>query len=182
MNLKTASTCARPPSGTSLCLGRLRAGACKRCVMIQPKPQYRCGILKHPSSIAKRALQQAKALLVRRSEITHFADHLHSGVVCIQCRQARGGIPLVAIAVRACMPVPGQRAGIFTSATRRMGVLVHNFFRPHRGVSGDHRSRLGPLGTNSVRTCPRRTRPAPIYSAHRRTIPNVRPLKSGLSC
>ena len=40
-----------------------------------------------------------------------FADHLRSSVLCIQCRQARGGIPLVAISVRACMP--GQR--IFTS-------------------------------------------------------------------
>ena len=33
-----------------------------------------------------------------------FADHLRSSVLCIQCRQARGGIPLVAISVRACMP------------------------------------------------------------------------------
>ena len=55
----------------------------------------------------------------RRSPI--FAGHLRSGVLCIQCRQARGGIPLVAISVRACMP--GQR--IFTSRT---GVLVHSFF------------------------------------------------------
>jgi hypothetical protein len=54
----------------------------------------------------------------RRSPI--FADHLHSGVLCIQCRQARGGISLVAISVRACMP--GQR--IFTSRT---GVLVSFF-------------------------------------------------------
>ena len=49
-----------------------------------------------------------------------FADHLRSSVLCIQCRQARGGIPLVAISVRACMP--GQR--IFTS---RNGVLVSFF-------------------------------------------------------
>ena len=27
-------------------------------------------------------------------------DHLRSSVLCIQCRQARGGIPLVAISVR----------------------------------------------------------------------------------
>ena len=88
-----------------------------------------------------------------------FADHLRSSVLCIQCRQARGGIPLVAISVRACMP--GQR--IFTS---RNGVLVSFFlFRPHRGVSGKHRSRLVPLEPSSVRACPRRTKPAPIYSA-----------------
>jgi len=49
-----------------------------------------------------------------------FADHLRSSVLCIQCRQARGGISLVAISVRACMP--GQR--IFTLRT---GVLVHFF-------------------------------------------------------
>jgi hypothetical protein len=47
-----------------------------------------------------------------------FADRLRSSVLCIQCRQARGGIPLVAISVRACMP--GQR--IFAS---RAGVLVY---------------------------------------------------------
>ena len=36
-----------------------------------------------------------------------FADHLRSSVLCSQCRQARGGIPLVAISVRACMPGNG---------------------------------------------------------------------------
>jgi hypothetical protein len=48
-----------------------------------------------------------------------FADDLRSSVLCIQCRQARGGIPLVAISVRACMP--GQR--IFTSRTRGTGIV-----------------------------------------------------------
>jgi hypothetical protein len=95
-----------------------------------------------------------------------FADHLRSSVLCIQCRQARGGIPLVAISVRACMP--GQR--IFTS---RMGVLVHVFlFRPHRGVSGDQPIRPPSPPTNSVRACPQRTQTAPIYSAQFR--PSVR--------
>ena len=55
----------------------------------------------------------------RRSPI--FACHLRSGVLCIQCRQARGGISLVAITVRACMP--GQR--IFIS---EKGVPVYSFF------------------------------------------------------
>jgi hypothetical protein len=41
----------------------------------------------------------------RRSPI--FAAHLHSGVLCIQFRQARGEILLVAISVRACMPGNG---------------------------------------------------------------------------
>ena len=103
----------------------------------------------------------------RRSPI--FADYLRSGVLWLQCRQARGGIPLVAISVRACMP--GQR--IFTSRT---GVLVSFFlFRPHRGVSGKHRSRLVPLEANSVRACPRRTKPAPIYSAQIRPSVRKRP-------
>ena len=49
----------------------------------------------------------------------------HSALGCLQCAsnagaQARGGIPLVAISVRACMP--GQR--IFTS---KMGVLVPTY-------------------------------------------------------
>jgi hypothetical protein len=57
------------------------------------------------SSTAKRALQQAKAL--RRSEITHVRWSPAFGCLVHQYRQARGGIPLVAIAVRACMP--GQR-------------------------------------------------------------------------
>ena len=71
------------------------------------------------SSIAtrKRALQQAKAL--RRSEITHFRWSPAFGCLVHQCRQARGGIPLVAISVRACMP--GQR--IFTSRTRGTGIV-----------------------------------------------------------
>jgi len=94
----------------------------------------------------------------RRSPI--FADHLRSGELCIQCRQARGGISLVAISVRACMP--GQR--IFFSRTGYW--LVHVFlFRPHRGVSGDQPIRPGSPETNSVRACPQRTQTAPIYSA-----------------
>ena len=51
------------------CIAKKTSRSCS-LMIIQPKPQYRCGILKHPSSIAKRTLQQAKAL--RRSEITHF--------------------------------------------------------------------------------------------------------------
>jgi hypothetical protein len=103
----------------------------------------------------------------RRSPI--FADHLHSGVLCIQCRQARGGIPLVAISVRACMP--GQR--IFTS---RMGVLVHVFlFRPHRGVSGDQPIRPPISPRKWVRACPQRTQTAPIYSAQFRSSVKKRP-------
>ena len=93
-------------------------------------------------------------------------DHLRSSVLCIQCRQARGGIPLVAISVRACMPV--QR--IFTS---RKVVLVHAFyFDLTEGSLGKHRSRLVPLEANSVRACPQRTQTAPIYSAQIR--PSVR--------
>jgi hypothetical protein len=57
-----------------------------------------------------------------------FADHLRSSVLCIQCRQARGGIPLVAISVRACMP--GQR--IFTSRT---GIVFFISTSP-RGLRG----------------------------------------------
>ena len=48
-------------------------------------------------------------------------------------------------------------------------------FRPRLGVTGDHRSRLGPLGTNSVRACPRRTQTAPIYSAQFRSLVKKRP-------
>ena len=95
-----------------------------------------------------------------------FADHLRSSVLCIQCRQARGGIPLVAISVRACMPVHR----IFTS--RKVVAGTRFLFRPHRGVSGDRPIRPGSPGTNSVRACPRRTKPAPIYSAQIR--PSVR--------
>jgi hypothetical protein len=103
----------------------------------------------------------------RRSPI--FADHLHSGVLCIQCRQARGGILLVAISVRACMPGNGF--------SLREPVLVYTFlFRPRLGVSGDHRSRLVPLEPNSVRTCPRRTKPAPFSSAQFRPSVKKRPL------
>ena len=103
----------------------------------------------------------------RRSPI--FADHLRSSVLCIQCRQARGGIPLVAISVRACMP--GQR--IFTSRT---GVLVSFFlFRPHRGVSGDQPIRPGSPRANSVRACPQRTQTAPICSAQIRPSVRKRP-------
>jgi hypothetical protein len=121
------------------------------------------------SSIAtrKRALQQAKAL--RRSEITHFRWSPAFGCLVHQCRQARGGIPLVAISVRACMP--GQR--IFTSRT---GVLVSFFlFRPHRGVSGEQPIRFPTLPTNSVRACLQRTQTAPIYSAQIRPSVRKRP-------
>ncbi len=45
-----------------------------------------------------------------------FANRLRSSVLCIQCRQARGGIPLVAISVRACMP--GQRILRLTNSAR----------------------------------------------------------------
>ena len=114
------------------------------------------------SSIAtrKRALQQAKAL--RRSAITHFRWSPAFGCLVHQCRQARGGIPLVAISVRACMP--GQR--IFTSRMgENGGTGIVFLFRPHRGVSGDQPIRFPTLPTNSVRACPQRTQTAPIYSA-----------------
>ena len=72
------------------------------------------------SSIAKRALQQAKAL--RRSEITHFR---WSPCIRVSCASNAGKLEVGShswrLSVRACMP--GQR--IFTSRT---GVLVHSFF------------------------------------------------------
>ncbi len=95
----------------------------------------------------------------RRSPI--FADCLRSGVLWLQCRRARGGIPLVAISVRACMP--GQRTG----------VLVYVFlFRPHRGVSRDQPIRPPISPRKWVQACPQRTQTAPIYSAQFR--PSVR--------
>ena len=104
----------------------------------------------------------------RRSPI--FAGHLRSGVLCIQCRQARGGISLVAISVRACMP--GQR--IFTSRT---GVLVQTFFFDLTG---------GSLETTVAGWChwrqtrfehARGERSRPQFTAHN----SVRSLKNGLS-
>jgi hypothetical protein len=62
--------------------------------------------------------------------------------------------------------LPRGHRKITRSNTKATSVLVSFFlFRPHRGVSGKHRSRLVPLEANSVRACPRRTKPAPIYSA-----------------
>ena len=104
----------------------------------------------------------------RRSPI--FAGHLRSGVLCIQCRQARGGIPLVAISVRACMP--GQR--IFTS---RNGVLVNSFyFDLTAGSQGTIEA--GWRHWRQIRFGHARSeRSRPQFTAHN----SVRPLKNGLS-
>ena len=103
----------------------------------------------------------------RRSPI--FADHLRSGVLCIQCRQARGGISLVAISVRACMP--GQR--IFTSRT---GVLVHSFFFDlTEGSQGTSPFDLGHLGQTRFGHA-RSERRRPQFTAHN----SVRPFENGL--
>ena len=84
----------------------------------------------------------------------------------MQALQARGGISLLAISVRACMP--GQR--IFTS---RAGYWYTAFyFDLAGGVSGDQPIRPPSPPTNWVRACPQRTKPAPIYSAQFR--PSVR--------
>ena len=103
----------------------------------------------------------------RRSPI--FAGHLRSGVLCIQCRQARGGIPLVAISVRACMP--GQR--IFTSRT---GVLVHSFFFDLTGGSQG----ISPFDLRHHRQTrfghARSRRRRPQFKAHN----SVRPFENGL--
>ena len=120
------------------------------------------------SSIAKRACSRRRRYDARRSPI--FADHLRSGVLCIQCRQARGGIPLVAISVRACMP--GQR--IFTSRT---GVLVHSFFFDLTGGSQG----ISPFDFRHYRQTrfghARSERSRPQFTAHN----SVRSLKNGLS-
>ncbi len=104
----------------------------------------------------------------RRSLI--FADHLHSGVLCIQLRQARGGISLVAISVRACMP--GQR--IFTSRT---GYWYRFFyFDLTEGSQGN-----SPFDFRHYRqtrfghACSERRRPQ--FTAHK----SVRPFENGLS-
>ena len=101
-----------------------------------------------------------------------FADHLRSSVLCIQCRQARGGIPLVAISVRACMP--GQR--IFTS---RMGYTywyTFFYFDLTEGSLGNteadwrhwRQARFGHA---------RGERRRPQFTAHK----SVRPFENGLS-
>jgi hypothetical protein len=104
----------------------------------------------------------------RRSPI--FADHRHSGVLCIQCRQARGGISLVAISVRACMP--GQR--IFTSRTGYWYTFFN--FDLTGGSQGTSPFDLRYHRENGVRQ-PGNERSRPQLKAHN----SVRPLKNGLS-
>ena len=104
----------------------------------------------------------------RRSPI--FAGHLRSGVLCIQCRQARGGISLVAITVRACMP--GQR--IFIS---EKGVPVYSFFFDLGGGSQG----ISPFDFRHYRQTrfghARSRRRRPQFKAHS----SVFPFESGLS-
>jgi hypothetical protein len=98
-----------------------------------------------------------------------FADHLRSSVLCIQCRQARGGIPLVAISVRACMP--GQR--IFTS---RMGYWYTFFyFDLTEGSQGTSPFDLGHLRQTRFGHA-RSERRRPQFTAHN----SVRPFENGL--
>ncbi len=99
------------------------------------------------------------------------SDHLRSGVLCIQFRQARGGIPLVATSVRTCMP--GQRT--FASRTGVLVLAYTAFYFDLRGSqatieAGWRQSRW--RQTPGARACPRRTKPAPISSAQFR--PSVR--------
>jgi hypothetical protein len=121
------------------------------------------------SSIAtrKRALQQAKAL--RRSEITHFRWSPAFGCLVHQCRQARGGIPLVAISVRACMP--GQR--IFTSRTGYW-YRFFNFDLPE-GSQGNTEADWGHWGQTRFGHA-RSERRRPQFTAHN----SVRPFENGL--
>ena len=110
-------------------------------------------------------MQHAKAL--RRSEITHFRWSPAFGCLVHQCRQARGGIPLVAISVRACMPE--QR--IFTR--ERWYWYTFSYFDLTEGSLGNteadwRRWRQTRFGW----TCPQRTQTTPIYSAQFR--PSVR--------
>jgi hypothetical protein len=107
----------------------------------------------------------------RRSPI--FAGHLHSGVLCIQCRQARGGIPLVATL---CSRLHA-RATDFHFENRGMLLLVNSFlFRPHRGVSGN--TEAGWRQWRQTRFGHARSeRSRPQFTAHN----SVRSLKNGLS-
>ena len=95
---------------------------------------------------------------------TTLGDHPLSLVTCVRvsCASNAGKLEVGSHSWRSLFApaYPG------TDFHFRKGVPVFSFFfRPRLGVSGDHRSRLGPLGTNSVRACPRRTQTAPIYSA-----------------
>jgi len=104
----------------------------------------------------------------RRSLI--FADHLHSGVLCIQCRQARGGISLVAISVRACMP--GQRISL-----HEPGYWYRFFyFDLTEGSQGTSPFDLRYHRENGFGHA-RSERRRPQFTAHK----SVRPLKNGLS-
>ena len=102
-----------------------------------------------------------------------FADHLRSSVLCIQCRQARGGIPLVAISVRACMP--GQRISLREWGRMGYWYRFFNFDLPE-GSQGNteadwrqwRQTRFGHA---------RSERRRPQFTAHN----SVRPLKNGLS-
>ena len=98
-----------------------------------------------------------------------FNGHLRSGVLCIQCRQARGGIPLVAISVRACMP--GQR--IFTSR-RGYWYRFFNFDLPE-GSQGNTEADWGHWGQTRFGHA-RSERRRPQFTAHK----SVRPFENGL--
>ena len=98
------------------------------------------------SSIAKRALQQAKAL--RRSEITHFRWSPAFGCL-VHPMQASSRWDLTR----------GDHCSrLHARATdfhfRKRGTGIQFFFRPRWGVSGDQPIRFRTLRTNSVRACP----------------------------
>jgi hypothetical protein len=103
-----------------------------------------------------------------------FAGHLRlrSGVLCIQCRQPRGGIPLVAISVRACMP--GQR--IFTFESRGTGTQF--FFDLTGGSQGTSPFDLGHHGQTRFGHA-RSERRRPQFTAHKSE--SVRPFENGLT-
>jgi hypothetical protein len=112
--------------------------------------------------------------------------NLHSGVLCIQCRQARGGILQVAISVRACMPGNGfslREPGRYT------GAYWHTLFYFDLGCQ------WGSLETNVAGWCHsasaiewsqtrfghargERSRPPGHFKVHRHGDNSVRPLKT----
>ena len=101
------------------------------------------------SSIAKRALQQAKAL--RRSEITHFRWSPAFGCLVHPMQASSRWDPTRgdSLFAPAC---PGNGFSF-----QKKGTGIQFFFRPRLGVSGDQPIRPPPPPTNSVRACPQRT-------------------------
>ena len=105
----------------------------------------------------------------RRSPI--FAGHLHSGVLCIQCRQARGGIPLVATLELFAPACPGNGFSL-----REPGYWYTVFFFDLTGGSQG----TSPFDLRHHRQTrfghARSERRRPQFTAHK----SVRPFENGL--